>query len=161
MMIVRDQWTGPSHSPQRWSGLRSPDRIMIKFSYRLIPFGSDVYNKTKNQEIVWWKKKLYQIWSGLSKFCKNSTRVHLLILQTVPVGSQWCSVTLLKMQIRKIAPAVIFIFMTMFTLKMFAFNRLDVKRELTLRFTKQNLSDLFEARDLRTTVLLAFNGRLN
>ena len=56
--------------------------------------------------------------------------------------------TLLKMQIRKIAPAVIFIFMTMFTLKMFAFNRLDVKRELTLRFTKQNLSDLFEARDL-------------
>ena len=49
-----------------------------------------------------------------------------------------------KMQIRKIAPAVIFIFMTMFTLQMFAFNRLDVKRELTLRFTKQNLSDLFE-----------------
>ena len=58
--------------------------------------------------------------------------------------------TLLKMQIRKIAPAVIFIFMTMFTLKMFAFNRLDVKRELTLHFTNQNLSDLFEVRDERT-----------
>ena len=54
------------------------------------------------------------------------------------------------MQIRKIAPAVIFIFMTMFTLQMFAFNRLDVKRELTLRLTKQNLSDLFEVRDSRT-----------
>lgn len=133
--------------------IRIPDRIMIKFGYRLIPFGSDVYNKTKNQEIVWWKKKLYRIWSGLSKFCKNSTRVHLFIIQTFPVGSQWCSVTLLKMQIRKIAPAVIFIFMTMFTLKMFAFNRLDVKRELTLRFTHQNLSDLFEARDSQTMTM--------
>ena len=49
--------------------IRIPDRIIIKFGYRLIPFGSDVYNKTKNQEIVWWKKKLYRIWSGLSKFC--------------------------------------------------------------------------------------------
>ena len=63
--------------------------------------------------------------------------------------------TLPKMQIRKIAPAVIFIFMTMFTLKMFAFNRLDVKRELTLHFTNQNLSDLFEVRDERTTASLS------
>ena len=54
------------------------------------------------------------------------------------------------MQIRKIAPAVIFIFMTMFTLQMFAFNRLDVKRELTLRFKKQNLSDLFQVGNSRT-----------
>ena len=70
---------------------------------------------------------------------------------TTLYDSYFMNHTLSKMQIRKIAPAVIFIFMTMFTLKMFAFNRLDLKRELTLRFTKQNLSDLFEARDSRTT----------
>ena len=70
---------------------------------------------------------------------------------TTLYDSHFMNHTLLKMQIRKIAPAVIFIFMTMFTLKMFAFNRLDVKRELTLHFTNQNLSDLFEARDSRAT----------
>ena len=96
---------------------------------------------------------------------KKSQLVHLLIvlsfrmtvvqcyLLNIPNDSYDMNHTLSQMQIRKIAPAVIFIFMTMFTLKMFAFNRLDVKRELTLRFANQNLSDLFEARDLQTMTM--------
>ena len=39
-----------------------------------IPDYSDVYNKTKKQEVAWWKKKLYDLWPGLSKLCKNFYR---------------------------------------------------------------------------------------
>ena len=90
--------------------------------------------------------KYGQGYQNSAKIPLECTFLSYRLFQSDHSGAVLPVITLSQMQIRKIAPAVIFIFMTMFTLKMFAFNRLDVKRELTLRFTHQNLSDLFEAK---------------
>ena len=62
-----ETFTG-KNSNGRWQlGIHEPVPPTVRMDdrdLRFIPNESDVYNKTKNQEIVWWKKKLYQIWPG-------------------------------------------------------------------------------------------------